>query len=472
MTIARATLPPEAPDRVLPTLNPDGTRRWLRPRLARGRFFRRRRIVGWALIVLFTALPYITISGKPAVLLDVAHRRFTLLGTTFLPTDAALLMLLLLGILVGIFFLTALLGRAWCGWACPQTVYMEFVFRPLERLIEGGPRAQAALDARGISARRCLKHVAVLAVSAFLAHTFLAYFVGVQTLARWVTRSPLEHPGAFLVMAGTTALMLLDFGWFREQVCLVACPYGRFQSVLLDRHSLLVAYRTPRGEPRAAGGARRSEPDRAFGDCVDCGACVAACPMGIDVRDGLQMECLHCAQCVDACDAVMDGLRRPRGLVGYGSQAELAGEPRRWIRPRVLLYPVVLLAVWGALAIALVGREDADVTILRVTGAPFTVLPSGEVSNAIRVKIANRTDADRAYLVALDDAPGVTLFVPDNPVHVAAAGSATTVVLVTARAEALPGGQREVRFRVSDGAGFITHVPYRVLGPVTARSGS
>ena len=254
----------------------------------------------------------------------------------------------------------------------------------------------------------------------FLAHTFLAYFVGIEALRHWITRSPFEHPAAFLVMAGTTALMFLDFGWFREQVCMVACPYGRLQSVLLDRRSLIVGYDYRRGEPRGHL-ARRSErghdaATHSRGDCVDCGACVVTCPTGIDIRDGLQMECIHCTQCMDACDSVMDRIGRPRGLIRYSSRDELGGAPRRILRPRLIFYPLLLLAVWGMLGWSLAHRQSADVTVLRGVGSPFTLLPSGEVSNQIRIKIVNRSAGDRRYLIELVNGEGLHLIAPDNPV--------------------------------------------------------
>ena len=444
--------PPSATkQRVLSTLNLDGTRRWMRPKLFEGRFLRRRRALAWALIGLFTVLPYLKIGGKPAILLDVVNRRFILFGATFLPTDTMLLMLLLVGLFVGIFLLTAIYGRIWCGWACPQTVYMEFLYRPIERLIEGGPRAQRDLDARRLAPRRLLKYAVFGALSMFLAHIFLAYFVGVEALRYWITRSPFEHPAAFLVMAGTTALMFLDFGWFREQVCVVACPYGRFQSVLLDRRSLIVGYDVRRGEPRGRLGRRARNgagaPPHALGDCIDCGACVVTCPTGIDIRDGLQMECIHCTQCMDACDSIMERIGRPR----------------------VVLYPVLLIAVWGMLGWTLAHRASADVTVLRGLGSPFTLLPSGDVSNQIRVKIVNRADGDRRYLIELADGEGLHFIAPDNPLAVAAGHAATATVFVTAPRAAFHGGAREIRFRVGDGAGFAASVPYRLLGPEEPR---
>ncbi|MET0851723.1 MAG: cytochrome c oxidase accessory protein CcoG, partial [Candidatus Rokuibacteriota bacterium] len=446
-----------AAERVLPTLNVDGTRRWLRPRLSNGRFLRRRRVVAGGLIGLFAALPHLRVGGAPAVLLDVVHRRFTLLGTTFHPTDTVLLMLLLVGIFLGIFLLTAVAGRVWCGWACPQTIYMEFVYRPIERLVERG----ASAVTRHAAWRRAVKAGAYLAVSMALAHTFLAYFVGVEALARWIRSSPAEHPLAFAVMAATTALMFLDFAYFREQVCMVACPYGRLQSVLLDRHSLIVAYDTRRGEPRG-------KPGHTTGDCIDCGACVATCPTGIDIRDGLQMECVHCTQCIDACDAIMDRLGRPRGLVRYGSRDDMAGAPRRLLRPRTVLYPALIAAVWGALAWGLAHRPAAEVTVLRGAGTPFAVLVSGEVSNQIRIKIENRGREERRYRLGLVEPTGLRLIAPENPLVVAGGHQATTTVFVIADRAGFERGERAVSFQIADGAGFELRAAYRLLGPTDA----
>ena len=466
------SLPATAPGRVLPTLNPDGTRRWLRPKLFAGAYFRRRRALAWVLMALFTLIPYLKMNGRPVILLDIVHREFTLLGATFVPTDSVLLMLLLVGLFVGIFLITAMYGRVWCGWACPQTVYMEFLYRPIERLIEGSTRAQDRLDRSPLHPRRLLKWAVFGLLSMFLAHTFLAYFVGVQALARWIGRSPVDHPIAFAVMAGTTLLMLLDFGRMREQVCMVACPYGRLQSVLLDRQSLIVGYDHRRGEPRG-------KPGRAglalvgaapgAGDCIDCGACVAACPTGIDIRDGLQMECIHCTQCMDACDSIMGRIGRPLGLVRYTSRDELAGQPRRRLRPRVVLYPLLLIATWGALGWALAHRAPADVTVLRGLGSPFTVLPSGRVSNQIRVKVVNRQTADHRYRIEVDpadaSAAGLELIAPDNPVPVRAGKSATATVFVTAPRDAFDDGRRDLRLVIDDGDGFRQVLRYRLLGP-------
>ncbi len=453
---------PEAKERVLSTLNRDGSRRWIRPKLSRGPFYRRRFAAAWMLIAVFTLIPILRLGGKPLMLLDIPQREFTFFGATFLPTDTFLLMLLLFSIFIGIFLVTAVLGRVWCGWACPQTVYMEFLYRPLEHLIEGGRSRQLELDAHGPDARRILKYVVFFAVSAFLANTFLAYFVSWDRLLVWITSPPNAHPVAFAVMLGTTLLMFFDFAWFREQTCIVACPYGRFQSVLLDQHSLIVGYDAARGEPRAKW---RKREERTVGDCIDCHLCVSTCPTGIDIREGLQMECIHCTQCIDACDEVMDRIGLDRGLVRYTSQAGLESGTRAFLRPRLIVYSAILLIMFGAFTVSLAGKRTADVTLLRGLGAPFTVLPTGEVSNQIRIKIANRALDERSYLIELDAAEGLTLIAPENPLTVAAGETEMTAAFITAPPSVFTAGEFAITLRIRDGVDFATEIPYRLLGP-------
>ncbi|HVW27394.1 MAG TPA: cytochrome c oxidase accessory protein CcoG [Polyangiaceae bacterium] len=458
-----------APVRVLPTLNDDGTRRWIRPRLFQGRFYKRRRALAWALMALFTALPFVRIAGKPAILLDVVHRQFTVLGRTFLPTDGALLMLLLLSIFVGIMLMTAVAGRVWCGWACPQTVYMEFLFRPIERLIDGDLAARRKGSSPS-DARRVLKHATFFALSAVVANVFLSYFVGTSALAYWIRSSPFQHPTAFLVMGTTTLLVFFDFAYFREQMCTVACPYARLQSALLDKKSLVVAYDTGRGEPRGKKG-------HTTGDCVDCKMCVAACPTGIDIRNGLQLECIGCTQCIDACDGVMDKIGRPRGLIRYTSDEALAKKreaavrpsayrfrARSLLRPRVLVYVAVLLALMAALTFAARQSAVADVSVLRGLGEPF-VVQGDLVQNHVRIKIENRTSEDQDFTISVLGASDARLVSPENPLHVAPRQHSTAGIFVLAPRQSFHLGRRDVKIRVSNGAGFERVAPYRLLGP-------
>jgi cytochrome c oxidase accessory protein FixG len=348
---------------------------------------------------------------------------------------------------------------------CPQTVYMEFVYRPLERLFDGPPGARNRPGKKSTGLRTVLKYALYLIISCYLAHTFLAYFVGVDQLARWVRQSPIEHPAPFLVMLLTTGLMMFDFSYFREQTCLVACPYGRFQSVMLDRNSLIVSYDQRRGEPR--GKRRRDQAAETKGDCIDCGLCVDTCPTGIDIRDGLQMECIACTQCIDACATVMDRIGRPRGLIRFSSQARMAGENTRLLRPRVIIYPTVLIVLLSAFAVVLAGKQSADVTLLRGMGLPFTELTPGEVTNQIRVKIKNRSDRDATYRIEVADGVPATLSAAQNPVPVEAGGSHTESVFVAVPSSVFVDGRCDVTLRITDGEQFVKEMKYRLLGPRT-----
>jgi cytochrome c oxidase accessory protein FixG len=456
---------PVAAGRVLPTLNEDGSRRWIRPRPAHGPMYRRRLVVAWGLIALFVSIPHLRMNRKPWILLDLPRREFTFFGTTFLPTDTLLLMLLMSSILITIFLLTALFGRVWCGWGCPQTVYMEFVFRPIERWFEGGRSGSMALDKRGwrgqLAPRRLAKNGVYLVLSLALAHTFLSYFVGTEALAEWVRRSPVEHPTSFAIMALVTGAMMFDFAFFREQACMVACPYGRMQSALLDARSLIVAYDTRRGEPRMKGKVKQP----GAGDCIDCGACVTTCPTGIDIREGLQMECIHCTQCADACDEVMQKVGRPTGLIRYSSRAELAGARFGKLRVRTVLYPAALALTFGGFLYVLNTRMTADVTLLRGIGAPFSMDAEGRVANQIRVKIANRSGQPQSYRLEVIGAEAGSVVTPMNPFPIAAGRTEVTSLFVMLPPSSFTQGRRDVQVQVADEAGFRDTFNFRLVGP-------
>lgn len=443
-------------------MNVDGSRRWVRPKPSEGPWFTRRRAVAYFLMVLYLALPHIMINGKPAIWLNAVRREFTFFGYTFLATDTLLFMLLLGTLVLLVFTFTALFGRVWCGWGCPQTVWMEFLFRPIERWAEGGRMGSILID-RGkghLHPRRIAKYAIYAVLALILAHTFLAYFVSVDQLKVWVTRSPVQHPSSFAIMAITSILVFLDFAYFREQTCTIACPYGRWQSVLLDKSSLVVAYDYGRGEPRMKGKVR----DPSAGDCIDCGACVATCPTGIDIRDGLQMECIHCTQCADACDAIMTSIGKPVGLIRYTSHEILAGGKRHLLRPRTVVYPIALALVSGTLIWQLDTRPAADVTLLRALERPFTEEGDGRISNQVRVKIANRSDADAQYAIEVAGADDGAVIIPVNPFPVAKGTDATTSIFVLLPRKAFAGGDRMITVHITS-AGFDDTYPYRLLGP-------
>ncbi len=386
----------------------DGRRPRIVPADVRGRFALARRAVFAALVLLWVALPWVRIGGAPGVFLDVEARRFFLLGLTFNAQDAWLLFFLLSGVGFGLVYVTALAGRAWCGWACPQTVFLEGVYRPIERLVEGPREKHLRRDAGPVTfgrvARKVAKHALFVVASLAVAHVVLAYFVSLPRAFAMVRSSPAAHPEAFAWVAAVTALLYGNLAWFREQFCVVLCPYGRLQSVLLDDDSLVVGYDAARGEPRGKKG-------QVQGDCVDCNRCVVVCPTAIDIRDGLQLDCLACTACIDACDDVMTRLDRPRGLIRYDSLNGLAGKPRRVVRPRLVLY-TVMLVVGGAVALfATRARTDFEVLASRLPGAPYT-MEGGTLRNAFDLHVVNKRGEAATFDVSVDAPAGIDAVVP------------------------------------------------------------
>lgn len=437
---------------VLATMRDDGSRRWLRPKLSRGGYLTRRRVVGYPLIALFVALPFVRVDGRPGLRIDIGNRELDLVGAVFHATDTVLLMLFLVAALLAVFLLTAVAGRVWCGYACPQSVYMELVYRPLERLIEGKGHSRG-----NVGVPRFIAKTAAFAVlSVFLGNVFVAYFVGTDALAHWVHGSPMAALGPFIAMAVTSTLVFADFAWFREQMCTVACPYARLQSALTDSETMLVRYDAARGEPR--GKVRARLP--IVGDCIDCKACVATCPTGIDIRNGTQLECIGCAQCADACDAIMDKLGRARGLVGYAKptwRTVLA-------RPRVVVYAAIIATLVCAL-IALARRDRSlEITLLATSGAPYVVMPDGRVGNTLRLKLVNQHSERRMLIVAMAEADHA-LVLADNPVLLAPRETRTLNLLVTSAPGSFVSGLSRAHLTVEEAGHAPSVVTVALAGP-------
>ncbi len=381
------------------TIRADGSRFFLHPSDARGFWTRARRWSAWLLVAIYLALPWIPIGGHPAVFLDVGGRRFHLFGFTLAFQDVWLLFFAITGLGFSLFLITSLLGRVWCGWACPQTVFLEHVYRRVERWLEGDAVARRQLDAAPWTTAKLLrrggKQVIFVALSAIITHLFLAYFVSLPELWSMLHHSPRDNWGAFLFMAVATAILYFNFAWFREQLCLIICPYGRLQSVLIDDHSLVIAYDATRGEPRGKAGT----PDA--GACIDCNRCVQVCPTGIDIRQGLQIECIACAACVDACDEVMTKVKRPTGLVRYDSAKGFAGGRTRWLRPRIWIYLVLLAAGATVASFALSSVRPAMLGVTRLQGAPYFV-DATSVRNQFLVRLVNKRDTPVTFAVTVE----------------------------------------------------------------------
>jgi polyferredoxin len=445
------------------TIREDGSRPFLYPASTQGRFTLARRFVAYALIAFYLSLPWFKINGYPAVFLDVAERRFHLFGLTFAAQDMWLLFFVITGVGFSLFFVTSLLGRVWCGWACPQTVYLEHVFRPIEVWIEGDAVARRALDAAPWTAekiaKRVGKHAAYLLVSAVLTHLFLAYFVSLPEVWEMVRHAPSEHWTAFVFMIAYTGLTYFIFCWFREQVCIVLCPYGRFQSALNDDNTVTVGYDALRGEPRGKFGTPGA------GDCIACNKCVQVCPTGIDSRQGLQMECVACTACIDACDSVMTHLNKPRGLIRYASQNNLARKPTRWIRPRTILYFILLFIGAAVAAWAVSTIRPANFGVTRIPGAPYIVNET-TVRNQFLVRIVNKRNQPERFVLTLARAPeGLSQTGLTTAVEVPALGEIVQP-LVLQQARSRYTGPFMFAVRVADQAGkFQLTRDVEFLGP-------
>lgn len=446
----------------------DGHRRWLQPRLALGRFFRHRRTVAYLLIALLTVLPFLNINGKPAVLLDLPARKFTFFGYTFLPTDTSLIALLMIAWFALIFLVTAVAGRVWCGWTCPQTVYMEFVYRPIERLCLGRAGTGGKPRPGTVGWRYLLMYLLFAVASLVVTHTLLSYFVGVQQLRQWVVGNPLNHPAAFTLIAISSLAVFYNFAFFREQMCTIACPYGRLQSVMLDRQSLAVRYDIARGEPRTKGSRHRltvlNETTRNVGDCVDCSMCVQVCPTGIDIRDGLQLECINCAQCIDACDAVMTKVGLPTGLIAYRSEASLHREPTRQLRPRVIFYAVITVAFAAMVAGLIVTKRPFDVTLIRNGGLPFAITSEGIVENTMRLTLRNRTEAEQMIVIVVETR-GVRAPEGECLIRVPAGQTVEQPLHLMAENAGFTAGKRAATLRLTDQTGATQNLSCQLFGP-------
>lgn len=424
--------------------------------------FRNLRLLGAGLLfLLFFGTAWIDWNGRQAVLWDLDNRQFHIFGATFWPQDFILLSAILIIAAFGLFFITVLAGRVWCGYACPQSVW-TWVFMRVEQITEGDRGQRIKLDAAPWSlqklARRSAKHGLWLAVSVITAMAFVGYFTPVRQLTSDLLTLEMGATTAFWVLSFTAATYI-NAGWLREKVCRDMCPYSRFQSVMFDSDTLVISYDAARGENR---GPRRKDADykaEGLGDCIDCTMCVQVCPTGIDIRDGLQLECIGCGACVDACDSVMDKLGYARGLVRYSSENELAGGKTHWLRPRLIGYAAMLALMIGAFAWALAERPLISLDVTRDRGL-FRENALGQIENIYSLKIINKTQQARSYAIALVDASDLELHGP-RTLNLAPGEIRDLPVSVALTASHNAAGPQTVRFEVRDQADSQSHVSTR-----------
>ncbi|MFN7589096.1 MAG: cytochrome c oxidase accessory protein CcoG [Planctomycetota bacterium] len=389
------------------SINPDGSRNAIHPADVSGRFQRRKHVFFFVLIAIYLVMPWLRVGGHPALLIDIQSRHFYLFGHTFNAQDFWFAFFFVTGLGFTLFVVAALFGRMWCGYACPQTVFLEGVFRRIERWIEGPAAARAKLDKAPFAqkaVRRGLKLAVFAVISAVITHSVLGYFMPVEVLVEAVTSSPSKHPTAFTFMLVATGILFVNFTWFREQLCIVVCPYGRLQGALYDPDTILVGYDHKRGEPRGPAGKQGS------GDCVDCYRCVAVCPTGIDIRNGTQLECVGCANCIDACDDVMAKLGRPQGLVRYDSLRGFETGARRFLRGRVFLYVVLMFAGLGAFTLALTRQRPFEAALNRAIGSAYS-LEGERVHNSFELQLINKRPSARKFTLRATSAPNIEVVI-------------------------------------------------------------
>ncbi|MCB2200225.1 cytochrome c oxidase accessory protein CcoG [bacterium] len=451
------------------TMDAEGKRNFIHPKKPKGRKHRARFIVAMVLVAIFFAGPWIKIGGHPLLLLNVLERRFVILGQPFWPQDFHLFFLAMIATIVFILLFTVVYGRLFCGWVCPQTVFLEMVFRKIEYWIDGDRVAQMKLRARPWDEvkvfKRLAKHGIFIFISFAVANTFMAYLVGTDGFFERVTQPPNQHLGAFFGVVFFTGLFYFIFSWFREQACTLVCPYGRLQGVLLDKDSIVVNYDWVRGEPRTKPRYAKGKDD--VGDCIDCSKCVQVCPTGIDIRNGTQLECVNCTACIDACDSVMDAVKKPRGLIRYASHNSIeSGTPLKF-GGRMVAYSAVLLILLGVLAFLLISRSDVETTVLRTPGMLYQPVDEDHVRNLYSLKMVNKTfDEMPVRLVVVEPEAGIVNLVGTDLV-IESNNVIESAFFVTLPINELEGVKTPLRIEVYSGDRKLETVKTSFMGPAT-----
>lgn len=455
------------------TVDSEGKRLWVYPKKPSGKLHQWRIAVTIFLLSLFFGGPFLNISGQPFLLLNVFERKFVIFGQAFWPQDFVLLAITLIIFFVFIILFTVVFGRIWCGWLCPQTLFMEMVFRKVEYLIEGDASAQRRLNNGPWNVqklgKKTLKHVVFIAISLLIAHTVLSYLIGVESTIAIVQEPPSNNLAGFIGMFSFTGIFYFVYAKFREQACIAVCPYGRLQGVLLTRESIVVAYDWLRGEPR---GHRKktASVDSNLGDCVDCKLCVQVCPTGIDIRNGTQMECVNCTACIDACDDVMIKIGKPKGLIRFASINSITHGITKIITPRVIGYSFVLVALMGILGFALITRTDVETTVLKVSGTLYQREP-GLITNLYNFEFVNKSFNELKLEIKVESpADAIIHKVDGKPIVVPAEGLMKAVYFIKIPEHKISNARTVVTLGIYANGKKLETVKAKFIGPVIRAS--
>ncbi|MFN3909145.1 MAG: cytochrome c oxidase accessory protein CcoG [Flavobacterium sp.] len=454
------------------TIDQQGKRAWVYPKIPKGYFYEKRKMLSYALLVFLLAAPFIKINGNQFLMFNVLERRFNIFSFPFWPQDFHLFVISMIVGIVGLALFTVAFGRIFCGWLCPQTIFMEMVFRRIEYWIDGDRGAQMRLDKQAWNAekwrKRLTKWFLFFVISFVIANVFTAYLVSSDQLIRMITEGPIQHSGTFVALLIFTAVFYFIFAWFREQVCIIACPYGRLQGVLLDNKSIVVAYDYVRGEKEAGRAKFDKREDRnttGKGDCIDCKQCVHVCPTGIDIRNGTQLECVNCTACIDECDTIMESVGLPKGLIRYTSEEEIAKKKPFEFTLRMKGYAAVLTILIGVLIGMLFLRTEVEATVLRLPGQLFE--HKGDmISNVYTYKILNKTNMDYNEVTFQLVAPeGKIILVGKDKIQVPAQKLAKGTLFVEIHPKFLEGDKTKIWLEVWNGDQKIETTTTNFMGP-------
>jgi cytochrome c oxidase accessory protein FixG len=452
-------------DRVA-TVDKKGKRIWIFPQKPKGKLYNLRSWVTAVYLLVFFGLPFVSVNGHPVFLLNVLERKFILFGQIFWPQDFFIFAVGMVVFIVFIALFTVVFGRVFCGWACPQTIFMEMLFRKVEYWIEGNAAAQKMLDKSVWNtdkiSKRISKWIIFWLLSFVIANTFLAYVIGVEELGKMVREPLMAHMGSFISLAAFTTIFFFVYLWMREQVCTVICPYGRMQGVLLDRDSTIVAYDYKRGEKR---GKFHKNKERALGDCIDCGQCVKVCPTGIDIRNGTQMECINCTACIDACNKMMEAVNLPLDLIRFASENNIA-QNRPWrFTWRMKAYSAVMCLLLGVLVWLLASRTDVSVTILRTPGQLYQEQPNGQMSNLYNYKALNKTFKNKRVELRPENFRGSIKLVGETDLRMPKDGIASGTMFIYVDRIDVKGRKTKLKLAVYEAGQKISTITTSFLGP-------
>lgn len=459
------------------TLNKEGGRAWVFPKKPVGKWYEYRKYISYILLAILLVSPFIKINGHQFLLFNVLERRFNIFGFPFWPQDFYIFVIMMLTGVVFVILFTVAFGRLFCGWICPQTIFMEMVFRRIEYWIDGDRGKQIRLSKmpwnREKILKRSLKWFVFFVISFIIANVFLAYLIGSDRLLRYITEGPSDHMSTLLSLTIFTGVFYFVFAWFREQVCIIVCPYGRLQGVLLDKKSVIVAYDHKRGEKEEGRAKFKKNEDRETsgkGDCIDCNQCVQVCPTGIDIRNGTQLECINCTACIDACNSIMEAVDLPTGLIRYTSEDNIEKKTKFELTPRLKGYIVIMGILIAVLTGMLFLRNDVEASILRLSGQLYERKADNIISNVYTYKLVNKTNntiEDVSF--KLLSHKGTISIVSHDTFIVPAGGSAEGTLFVELNASALSGDKDKVVIGVFSGEEQIETTRTAFLGPRSYR---